>query len=303
MRSLPKLDIAFVILNYNTYNETNNLISSIETNIDTASYMIVVVDNCSTEVCSREIDKEYVDNEKIKIIYMEDNVGFARGNNEGISWVRKHCNVEYICCLNSDTIVQTKNLIEIVNNEYMRSNAAVIGPRILLKDNTIQETAYKLRSIRYYKRELEIQKNFLDQYSRGTKKPHGIMLMIKMSILKPIVMRCYEIKVNIRLRFRQNDRVLHGCCLFFTPAFFKAIQGFNPRTFLYREEELLYLSIMKKNLHSLYTPKLQIMHLEDAATNTVVNTDDEKMIFKAEHQIDSLNILIGEMNMFMKKEF
>lgn len=301
MRSLPKLDIAFVILNYNTFNETKNLISSIETNIDTASYMIVVVDNCSTEVGSREIDKEYGDNEKIKIIYMENNVGFARGNNEGISWVRNHCNVEYICCLNSDTIVQTKNLFEVVNNEYMRSNAAVIGPRILLKDNTIQETAYKLRSVRFYKRELDADKKILNQYLGEALENTSFALKIKLLILKPVVMRCCKTKTNIRLQFRQNDRVLHGCCLFFTPAFFKTMQGFDPRTFLYREEELLYLSIMRNNLHSLYTPKLQIMHLEDAATNTVVNTDDEKKIFIVKHQIDSLNILIGEMNMYMKK--
>lgn len=48
---------------------------------------------------------------------------------------------------------------------------------------------------------------------------------------------------------------------------------------MFREEELLYLSLKKKNLISVYCPAISIRHLEDAATNSVYRNNKEKSMF------------------------
>ena len=57
--------------------------------------------------------------------------------------------------------------------------------------------------------------------------------------------------------------------LFSLQDIFQYQEAFNPKTFLYKEEELLYLRCKKADLKIVYNPKLIIKHLEDAATNSV----------------------------------
>ena len=72
-------------------------------------------------------------------------------------------------------------------------------------------------------------------------------------------------------------------------------QGINNKTFLYREEELLYILLCKNNLESIYTPELRIHHLEDVSTDMIVNTPKKKREFIYRNEIASLKILINEM--------
>lgn len=88
---------------------------------------------------------------------------------------------------------------------------------------------------------------------------------------------------------------LHGCCLIFTPTFFECLRGFNPKTYMFREEELLMLDLNKHGLVSAYYPDIHIKHLEDAATNTVFKSRRKKEAFHIKYQIESLKILISEL--------
>lgn len=94
-----------------------------------------------------------------------------------------------------------------------------------------------------------------------------------------------------------KNNILHGCCLIFTPAFFTKLKGFNPKTFMFREEELLYIELQKNSLINVYTPEICIKHLEDAATNSVYKTASEKNEFLRMNQIKSLNILIEKLEL------
>lgn len=295
MNELKKIDIAFIILNYNTNSETENLIKSIKKNIETKFYTIVVVDNCSKKNMGQDLKNEYINDNNIHVILLDENQGFARGNNIGISWLRQKFFVKYICCLNSDTILRDSNFYSSLDSEFNRSQAAIIGPKIILKDGSIQETAYKLHNIQFYKNELEYNINLINGVVGVNSDSIKQNIKNKMSYLKRFIHLLRRKKVDIRLKFTQNDKVLHGCCLIFTPTFFQQLQGFDARTFLYREEELLYIAIKRQGLHSLYTPRLSIVHLEDAATNTIVNTTEEKKRFVAKNQVESLKILIKEM--------
>lgn len=98
------------------------------------------------------------------------------------------------------------------------------------------------------------------------------------------------------LNSRHEDVVLHGCCLVFSPVYIENYQeAFNPKTFLYKEEELLYLRCKNRGLKTIYNPDLFIKHLEDASTNSILENSRVKRIRWAKNQMDSLNVVIEEM--------
>lgn len=97
------MDIAFVILNYNIVTETINCIQSIQQNIDTASYKIIVVDNASPNGAGVRLKEHYKDSRDIAVLINKQNDGFARGNNVGIAFARQW-DPEFIVCMNNDTV-------------------------------------------------------------------------------------------------------------------------------------------------------------------------------------------------------
>lgn len=101
----PKISI--IIVNYNGFKVIKKCIDSI-LNQSYKNYEIIIVDNNSYD-SSISLLKEYEN--KLKIIVLNENKGFAGGNIEGL----KYAKGEYIVLLNNDTEVDVnwlKNLIK-----------------------------------------------------------------------------------------------------------------------------------------------------------------------------------------------
>ena len=298
-----KIDIAFVILHYNTIKETNDLVLSIKNRIDTQNYRIVIVDNFSPNNSGEILQEQYKYDESVEVVLLQDNIGFARGNNKGIDFIRSRFDSDYICCMNNDTLLIQNNFTRLIKKEYLKSNAAVIGPLGYLKNNFLQKSRYRLDSIENYRKELETYKCIIEgkphksKFVRQMQEKHIILYKVLRRIKKNVKIISNQI---IQL-FRKTDVVLHGSCLIFTRSFFEKLSGFNPNTFLYREEELLYISLKKNNLLSVYTPNIKIKHFEDAATNSLNKTKDELKEVKLRNQINSLSVLIDEMTKMNNK--
>ena len=124
-------DIVFVILHYISITDTNTAIQSIEDNIDTESYHIVVVDNGSPNKTGLELQKEYEGSQKVSVILSENNLGFARGNNLGIAYARENYEFAFLAVLNNDIYLLEKDLVKKLKEEYGKSGFAVLGPMIL----------------------------------------------------------------------------------------------------------------------------------------------------------------------------
>ena len=148
-------DLVFVILHYNVYKETINCINSIKSKIDTSKFHIVVVDNFSPNNSGKLLENKYKNDDKVSVILNKSNIGFAKGNNVGIDYARQILNPKFICCLNNDTLLEQDDFFININKEYDKSNAAIIGPKIVLKDNSIQKFNTKLKTIEEYKLELD----------------------------------------------------------------------------------------------------------------------------------------------------
>lgn len=87
-----------IIINYNTFQLTYDCIKSVYNNTKTNLIEIVLVDNASTE---RNPDDFLIDFPELILLKMKQNLGFAKGNNEGI----KMASGDLILLLNSDTVL------------------------------------------------------------------------------------------------------------------------------------------------------------------------------------------------------
>lgn len=286
------MDIVFVILNYNIVTETVDCVRSIIEHIDTDYYHIIVVDNGSTaEVCEKLKSEKLLHDSHVTLLYLEKNLGFAQGNNRGIEQATRLC-PKFICCTNNDTLLLQKDFYRTLVKKYDETNAAVIAPLVILNNNEKQCFNPGIKTIEGYEQELEFYKRQLES------KPAGLKHFIKS--IKPIYNAVRQIKSWQYRRThwcdpmqQREDVLLHGCCLIFTPVFFSDLTGFHPETFLYREEELLYFMVKSAHQKTLYCPDLQIRHLEDASTNSIVCSQEERRVRYIKNQIDSLTVLIS----------
>lgn len=320
------LDIGFVVLNYNIIRETKHCVSSIVSNIDTSNFRIVVVENGSAEGVGKLLESEYRNNRFVNVILNKRNLGFARGNNIGIDYIKEHFGgAKFICCLNNDTLLDQSNMYETLCNIYNTDNSiAVIGPRIfdryyreyMPKDTKLlsryqynialdelkkrdDEKIRQINSSSKWKKKL-LRNNFIydvNHFRRMLEK--RIRLLVSFLSNKK---KYYDLidSLGARNESVQYDVVLHGCCLVFTPAFFKNLSGFDPSTFLYVEEEILYVDVIHAGMHTFKSDDLIIRHLEDVSTDATYSKRAKRK-FISENTEDSLRILIRKMESYGMK--
>ena len=96
-----KRKTSIILLTYNNFHYTKDCIESIRRYTEKDSYEIIVVDNASTDETKDWLKEQ----EDIKMLLKQENVGFPKGCNLGISLAEKEND---ILLLNNDTIV-TKN--------------------------------------------------------------------------------------------------------------------------------------------------------------------------------------------------
>ena len=78
--------VSVILVNYNGMSFNDACIQSILKSSIRDSLEIIVVDNASTDGSLEALQKVWGDQEKVHIIALDDNYGFARANNIGIRW-------------------------------------------------------------------------------------------------------------------------------------------------------------------------------------------------------------------------
>jgi GT2 family glycosyltransferase len=136
------MEISIVIINYNTFDFTCKCIESILKYTYSIVYEIILIDNASTEIEPNEFKKLFSD---IILIKSDQNVGFSKGNNLGISVAKG----EFILLLNSDTTF--KNNVPLILHNFLISheNIAAVSGRLEYPDGTIQHNCQRFPSLRY----------------------------------------------------------------------------------------------------------------------------------------------------------
>lgn len=269
------LEIAFVILQYGGFQETKRCIESIREKVDTSSYAVVVVDNCSPdssyEQAQREIEA-YAD-DRFYLLRTEKNLGFANGNNVGIDYVRNQLKAKFVAVINNDTELVSLDICFRLDRKYQETNFAVLGPLILSGDGKYISNPMGMRLFNQSEIDHEIK------HSERVLRMNKLGLLPIYLYYKGITSKKQTSKELRHIREDLRDVKIHGCFLVFSPAFFDKMPGFNPKTFLYMEEDILLLEVLNNGMHTLYTPDICIFHKEGATTSNIKEKDKVDFIY------------------------
>lgn len=135
------MDIAIIILNYNDYETTENLINNIK-DFEIIDKIIVVDNNSSDD--SFKVLSEYK-SEKIDVIKTDKNKGYGGGNNYGIRYAIKQYNAKYIVIANPDVILE-ENAVTQMKQFYdeCEEKTGIVSCHAINTSERKSRTAWKL---------------------------------------------------------------------------------------------------------------------------------------------------------------
>lgn len=128
---LNNVDLTIVLVNYNMEKLLRECLNSVYQSTTGVEFEAIVVDNRSTDGSVKILKTEFP---RVKFIENEKNLGFARANNQAI----KQSQGKYLLLLNPDTVLRSSSLHKMIAFMDNRSEAGVLGCKILNPDGTIQ---------------------------------------------------------------------------------------------------------------------------------------------------------------------
>jgi len=279
--------VGIVVLNYLSFKDTIECVESIIRNVSYANYFIVVIDNGSDNESLGVLKDRFKDSSKVIILSTVKNLGFAKGNNYGIKEARRMA-ANFVLCINSDTIVQDKDFLLTLIDDYQSSGAAIIGPRITSsrdgrEQNPIRITDTKIRTV------IRLIFVYLGGYA-WTYLPTSFATL-KGKVINIIGPRRIDNRIERKDHELKDGFILHGSCILFTPTFFRYYEGFYSKTFLYGEELFLHEMLRKRGLKSSYVEKTCIYHREKVSTECFTGPEASskwKKRFRLKYGINSL---------------
>lgn len=177
----PKpIDVSIITVNYNGFEDTCQMIESIRKYIRSVVYEIIVVDNASIKNEASLLRKKYP---FIKAIRSSKNIGFACGNNLGVTL----SSGKYLFFLNNDTFVKDDNIHFLI--ERLESELFIGGVSPMLRytdeDELIQFAGFTPLS-RYTLRNKSIGNGeYIGvDYMQSKETPylHGAAMMVKREV-------------------------------------------------------------------------------------------------------------------------
>ena len=284
------MKLVFVILNFCTYIETTDCVSSIIEHIDIDDYKIVIVDNGSKDDSLNRLQKKYWNNEKIDVISTGENLGFAQGNNVGIKYVNENYSPNFVVVLNSDIELFQDELYTRILTEYEHSHFGVWGPMMIIGTARCDDSPWAPMSLTQAREQLAVYEK---DYQRLKVLPYFSYRAVN-KISSVFIKRQKEQRKHEDFWRYQTDVELQGAFLVFSKEVLQHIKGFDPRTFLYYEEQLLYLAVKRAGMKMVYDPRYAVYH-KDGVSTKKIKSSKNKLLFLQRCNIESLKILITEM--------
>ncbi len=261
--------LGFVVLHYISIEDTIECIESIMYQLKSEKYEIIIVDNCSPNQTGKVLKEKYKNFDNICVIMNSKNLGFSAGNNVGIKKaLEKDC--DFVAVINNDTILLQNDFFKLILSEYNESHFAVLGPQVLSPDGRNDSNPIgdgSLCSIETMKKGMYV---FIKKY---------IKVLLRLPSFRHVNIVYKENNSKKLYLFRQVNIALHGCCLIFSPTFFKYFQGFEELTFMYGEETILLMNCKKYNLPMIYNPKIKIYHKEGISTHLEFTNRKKELIY------------------------
>ena len=282
--------LSFVILHYLACATTQACIRTLLSTFG-GDVHIVVVDNASPDGSGAKLREMFSSIPRVHFVLLESNLGFASGNNAGYRYAVENLSADFVVVMNNDVLIEDPSFADGIASEYRAKPFAVLGPDIYSPDAGLHQSPSLLRPM---SRDLVVDR------MRSIQKKNRCFLYHYMSWKLKIHFHLAQEKkpANSSFDVPHEDCVLHGACYVFSPDFIKARprEAFNPSTFLYCEEEILYWECRRQNLEMRYTPSLHVKHLEDRSTVAAFASDCRRTRMKQKRLEESLKVLLEVMD-------
>jgi GT2 family glycosyltransferase len=227
----PELSIIIV-----SYNVRQLLLGCIQSVIDTTTglnYEIIVVDNASADKSADAVKKIYP---QVKVITNNENVGFARANNQGLEVSIG----DFLLLLNPDTVVKSGAIRTVL--EFMKNtpDAGLATCRLLNPNGSLQKSIRPFPTVKEnLLKALFIGKLLYWQYWKKTYyKPEPVEIDY-----------CTGAFMMVRRQALGDMPLL------------------NPEFFMYAEEKDLAFRLKKLGWNSYFVPFGEVIHYGGASTN------------------------------------
>ena len=242
--------IGILIINYNNWEDTINCIESVE-RYNTFPIKYIVIDNGSTrDGCVDALDhyfnehfkgcytkKESNKEDEIKelsyitLIVSKVNLGYAKGNNLGLGFIERDDSIKKVLVLNNDVLFTSDILLSLSRMQDETQQCASISPVLYKKDGI----TYDYNCARKNPTNWSIILRYLFLY-------RNIFGYLKRQQRKEFLL--YRKKEYEGMELIPID-LPSGSCMLLDKKLFKTIGWFDPGTFLYYEENILYKKIDK----------------------------------------------------------
>lgn len=277
----------FVVLHYMAYDMTEECVSLLLTQFGgTHDIHVVIVDNASPNGSGSRLEERYKDHECVTVLVSSENLGFARGNNLGYRYLVEYQNPDYIIVMNNDVLIEQPEFLDLADTIYQRTGYAVLGPDIYSPkadehQNTGTEYGATLEEVRKRCR------TYSRYYERAWFYYHRHVL------LRGVANRLRHCHTDAgTYREAAENVMLHGACYIFSRKFMEHRPNcFNPNTFMYGEEDILYYECMRLGLRTVYSPELHVLHMEDVATNAAFRKGYERWRMQYRNALQSAEVL------------
>lgn len=277
--------IGYIILHYQTMDETCACVKSLQS-ISGDKDVIIIIDNHSPNGSGEMLLQKFQYINNIYVILNPENLGFARGNNIGYELAKYRYGCKFIILLNNDTLIRQKDFRERIITSYEAHHFSVAGPKILYADGTVNACS---PAVPVHTGLFRTRIGQLSNYIRFLLSP------LKLDVLFSQIADKHLRNEGLRTDLYQEDIQIAGCCIIFSKEYIDKFDGLNPDTFLYLEENILYIRVKKAGLKIAYDPELEIIHLEDAATLSIFKGHSEKARrYKYKCQMHSFRALLKE---------
>ena len=225
------MDVSIIIVNYKTASLIFDCIKSVIKMTDSIDYEVIVVDNNSNDDIKERLQQ--INDERVSLIALKDNIGFGRANNEGLK-LAKGRNILF---LNPDTVL-LNSAINLLSH-YLDSNNHVGA----------------------------CGGNLYDWNMKPASSFRRIFPGIKWSLSELSLYSLEKLLFRNNWMFNYSNKALtvayiSGADLMVKKEILDKVSGFDPDYFMYYEETDLCYRIHQFGYDIISIPTAKIQHLE-----------------------------------------
>ncbi len=232
------MSVSIVIVNFNTKTHLHNCLTSVKQHCP-ASTEVIVVDNNSQDGSVEMVKTRFPD---VKLIASDVNLGFGMGNNVGV----QHATHDFVMLLNSDAVLQMDTVSALLDYVIAHPEVSCVTPRVVLPETyTIQPKTF----------------GFLPSVKTVLMQSTGLNQLFPKAKLFSGVDGDYRWAREMEVGW------VSGVCMLMRRADYIAVDGFDPRFFMYCEDIDLCIKLSTRG-KIILLDDFDLIHIGGASAKT-----------------------------------